>query len=150
MSFRLNQRHSLSLHVGSHERAVGIIVFQEWDQCGCRRYHLGGGNVHVVNIGRVGKDRLAVTTALTGQDEFFGEGAVVVQYSIGLGNLDMQFVISCQVFNGIGDATVNNLTVRGLDEPERVDAPVRCHGTDEPNIWAFWGFNWAHTAVVDG
>ena len=49
----LNQRHGLALHVGSHQRAVGIVVFKEGDQGRSHRYHLLGGHVHVIHaLGR--------------------------------------------------------------------------------------------------
>ena len=39
-------------------------------------------------------------------------------------------------------------TVRRLHEAELVDARVRGQRTDEADIRAFWGLNWAHAAVV--
>src|SRR5216684_707762 len=32
--FTLDQRHSLALHVGTHQRAVGVVIFEERDQAG--------------------------------------------------------------------------------------------------------------------
>ena len=33
-SGRVNQRHGLTLHVGAHERTLGVVVLQERDQRG--------------------------------------------------------------------------------------------------------------------
>ena len=38
-------------HVGTHQRTVGIIVFQERDQGRSHREHHPGGHVHVVKHG---------------------------------------------------------------------------------------------------
>ena len=37
---RLDQRHGLTLHVRAHQRAVGVVVFQERDQRGGDRHEL--------------------------------------------------------------------------------------------------------------
>ena len=42
----LNQRHGLALHVRAHQRAVGVIVFQERNERGGNRNQLLGRNVH--------------------------------------------------------------------------------------------------------
>ncbi|CNP95075.1 Uncharacterised protein [Neisseria gonorrhoeae] len=51
--FRTQTRHCLTLHVGTHQCAVRVIVFQERNQ-GCRNgYHLTGCHVHILDaVGR--------------------------------------------------------------------------------------------------
>ena len=44
--FCSHQRHSLALHVGAHQSAVGIVVLKERDQRGGDRDDLFGGHVH--------------------------------------------------------------------------------------------------------
>ncbi|CAI8428686.1 MAG: Uncharacterised protein [Synechococcus sp. MIT S9220] len=41
-TLRTQQRHSLTLHVGAHQCAVGVVVLQERDQGGSNRDHLHG------------------------------------------------------------------------------------------------------------
>ena len=38
----LDQRDGLALHVGAHQRAVGVVVLEERDQRGRHRHHLRG------------------------------------------------------------------------------------------------------------
>src|SRR5690606_37963334 len=55
---------------------------------------------------------------------------------------------SGEVVDRLGNHAVNNATVRGLDETERVDAGERCQRADQTNVGAFRRLNGAHTAVV--
>src|SRR5690606_37474252 len=48
------------------------------------------------------------------------------------------------------DPTVDDLPVRGLDEPERVDPRVRGQRTDQTDVRAFRRLDRAHPAVVAG
>ena len=47
---RAHQRHRLTHHVRSHQRTVGVIVLQEWNQRGRNRSDLVRCNVHVVQL----------------------------------------------------------------------------------------------------
>ena len=53
------QRDGLALHVGAHERAVGVVVLEERDQRGRDRDDLLRRDVHVVDLGRVDERDLA-------------------------------------------------------------------------------------------
>ena len=44
------ERHTLALHVRSHQCAVGVIVLEERDEAGGDRNKLFRGNVHVVAL----------------------------------------------------------------------------------------------------
>ncbi|MNZ97622.1 hypothetical protein D3C78_1168710 [compost metagenome] len=48
-SFRNKKRNSLTLHVRSHKRTVGVIVLKERNESRRNRYNLFRGYVHVVN-----------------------------------------------------------------------------------------------------
>ena len=45
-----HQRHRLALHVGAHQRAVGVVVLEERDQSGRHRDQLLGRHVHEVDL----------------------------------------------------------------------------------------------------
>ena len=47
---RLQERHGLPLHVGAHERAVGVVVLEERDEGGRHRHQLLGRHVHEVDL----------------------------------------------------------------------------------------------------
>ena len=44
------QRHGLALHVGAHQRAVGVVVLEERDHRRRDRHHLARRDVHVVDL----------------------------------------------------------------------------------------------------
>ena len=51
--FRAQTRHRLTLHVGTHQRAVGVVVFEEGNQRGGNRHDLRRRHVHVFDaVGR--------------------------------------------------------------------------------------------------
>ncbi|KAK0360916.1 hypothetical protein LTR94_025474, partial [Friedmanniomyces endolithicus] len=76
----LHQRHGLTLHVGAHQCAVGVVVLQEGDQGRSDRDHLFGRNVHHVDSVLVEELRFAVDPT---RNQIFDDQAVV-QYNIGL------------------------------------------------------------------
>ena len=45
-----HQRHSLALHVGTHQSTVAVIVLQEGDAGGRDRDHHTGRDVHVIDL----------------------------------------------------------------------------------------------------
>ena len=47
---RPQERDGLALHVGAHERAVGVVVLEERDQRGRDRHDLLRRHVHVVDL----------------------------------------------------------------------------------------------------
>src|SRR5699024_5556193 len=122
-----HERDSLTLHIGAHERTVGIVMFQEWNQRSCSGNHLAWRNVHIVNVGRFGEDRRTVTAAVPRHAAFVSVVAVFVHYRIGLSDLHMQLVISGEVFNDVADFIVNVFAVRSFNKTELVDAAVSSH-----------------------
>ena len=53
------QRHRLALHVGAHQRAVGVVVLEERDQRRGHRHQLLRRDVHVVDAVALDGDELA-------------------------------------------------------------------------------------------
>src|SRR6266849_2108987 len=49
-SFSANQRHALTLHVRTHQRAVSVVVFEEWNQAGRDADQLLRRHVHVIDL----------------------------------------------------------------------------------------------------
>ena len=45
----LQQRHSLALHVGAHQCAVGVVVLQKRDHSRSYGYNHLGGYIHVIH-----------------------------------------------------------------------------------------------------
>ncbi|CAB4650096.1 unannotated protein [freshwater metagenome] len=116
---RAQERNSLTLHVGTHECAVSIVVLEERNQRGRNRNHLAGGHIDIVD--RFRGDQLDLSTLLTNENFVFGEGAISIQRSSSLGDDELVFVACSQVVNVLGDLGLDNATIRSLDETKRID-----------------------------
>src|SRR6266404_6144777 len=79
--FALDERHSLALHVGTHERAVGVVVFEERNQAGSHRNELLRRNVDVVDLIAALEDEVAGLTAV---DQLGGNLQALVKRYVGL------------------------------------------------------------------
>ena len=81
--FRADQRHGLGLHVGAHQGPVGVVVLQEGDQGGADADDLPRGDVHVVDLIRLGEEEVAVVAARgAGPHEL----VLLIERSVGLGD----------------------------------------------------------------
>ena len=141
------QRDSLALHVGAHERAVGVVVLEERDHGRGHRHHLARGDVHEVHVRR----RDVVDLAALGADQDAGLREVPVEGQRGVGLRDdvQVLLVGGQVVDLVGDAAlVVDPAVRGLDEPERVDPGVGGQRADQADVRALRGLDRAHPAVV--
>ncbi len=79
--FPANQRHGLALHVRTHERAVGVVVFQERNQAGRHRDELFRRNVDVVHFLAALQNEVS---GLPTVDQFGGNTFAFVEGGIGL------------------------------------------------------------------
>ena len=86
------KRHTLALHVRSHQRSVGVIVLKERDEACGDGNKLLRRDVHVVNGIRGGLDEL---TALTGVDAVFLETACLVDHVGCLGDEVVFLLVGC-------------------------------------------------------
>ena len=147
-SFRGEQGHRLTLHVRTHEGSVCIVVLEEGDERGCHGHHLASRNVHVIHA--ITCDEGRVFAGNTAQNLLIDEVSISIDRRRSLCDEVTLFVIGGQVLDLVGDLSVANDTVRGLDETEGVDAGEGCQRTNQTNVRAFRGFNRAHTTVVRG
>src|SRR6267378_4056010 len=79
--FALDERHSLALHVGTHECAVGVVVFEERNQAGSHRNELLRRNVDVVDLIAALEDEVAGLTAV---DQLGGNLQALIERYVGL------------------------------------------------------------------
>ena len=77
------QRHRLALHVGAHQRAVGVVVLEERHQRSSDRDELLGADVDVVDIAAVDQHEVPLTA---GVDQILGDFALIVELDVGLGD----------------------------------------------------------------
>ena len=78
------QRNGLALHVGTHERAVRVVVLEERDERGRDRHHLARRDIHVADL--LDGEEVDLSTLLTCEDAVLGEVGVGRQRRVGLGD----------------------------------------------------------------
>jgi hypothetical protein len=139
------QRHSLALHVRTHQRAVGVVVFEERNQTGSHGNELLRRNVHVIDALRLDIDEVAFGTA---HHAVLRVVAFVVDGRVGLGDDEVFFTIGGEIIEMAGDTTLLHLAVRSFDEAEIVDARERRERGDQTDVRTFGRFNGANAAVV--
>src|SRR5262249_13477727 len=79
--FRTQQGNRLTLHVGAHQRAVGVVVLQEGYERSSNRYELLGADVDVVDFIAAHQDEVA---GFAGIDEVTDDAAFVIKFDVGL------------------------------------------------------------------
>ena len=144
-SLSFKKRYGLSLHIGSHKSAIGIVVFKERNHGSSDRDNLLGRNVHVFyhisgNFGSLFLDACG--------DPFIDKPIVFIEWFVSLSNNKSFFLIGSHIFDIIGDAFINNLAIRSFNKAERVDASIIGKRADKPNIGSFGSFYGAHAAVM--
>jgi len=142
---RAQRRHGLALHVRAHQCAVGVIVLQKRNQCGCHRHRLHRRHVHVIDFGR--RLEQGFTLVTTGH-EVGGEPTLGIELGIGLGNDKILLFDRRQEVNGLGDLVLHHFAVRRLQEAVLVGAGIHCQRVDKANVRAFRRFDGAYTAVM--
>src|SRR6478736_3946924 len=94
---RPEERDGLALHVGAHERAVGVVVLEERDERGRHRHDLLRRHVHVVDLGRRHERELASTGAH--EHAVVEEATLVVDVGVRLGDDVAVFVVGGEVLD---------------------------------------------------
>ena len=146
-SLRSQQRYRLTLHVGAHERTVGIIVFQERNQGRCDRYNLLRRYVHIIRPFRRDAQYVVLTA---GRNTFAQEITFVIQRFVGLCNDIFIFLVSGQIFNFIGNTFMRliHFAVRCFNKTKLVNNRKGRKRTDQADVRTFRRLNGAHTSVV--
>ena len=111
--FRAQTRYGLTLHVGTHQCTVRVIMFQEWNQRCCNGYHLTGCHVHILNAIRRCHNGFAFFTT---SNQVANQITVFVQIGIRLCNHITAFFDSRQVIDFFSYFAIDNTTVRGFQE----------------------------------
>ncbi len=143
--FSFDQRHGLPLHVRTHQRAVGVIVFQERNQRCCHRNQLLGRHIGQGNLVLWRHQKLA---GFTGRHEIFGEAAVRIDASVGLRDGVARLFHGRQIHDFVGQPRVDHLAVRRFDEAIFVDPAKGGQAVDQADVRAFRRFNRADAAIV--
>jgi len=165
--FGAHERHGLALHVGAHQRAVGVVVLDERNQRGRDRNDLARRHVDEVDLLRIEQRQVGGRT-----EERLGfehllqvfergglrraahehlcvhERAVFVDGGVRFGDDVLLFFVGSHVAHLVGDAAVLHAAVRRFDEAVRVDSRVGGKRTLQTDVRAFRRLDRAHAAVV--
>ena len=106
-----DQRHRLALHVRAHQRAVGVVVFEERDQRRGDRDQLLRRHVDQVDLLRPAQDEIAVLAAV---GQIVGDAALGIDLDIGLGDRVAALVHRRQIDDLVGDLAVARPCGRGF------------------------------------
>ena len=85
-----DQRHTLPLHVGTHQRPVCIVVFKERNEARRHRNQLFRRHIHVIHFGGIDFKKVATVAH---RDFFPGEMSASVNRRIGLRHEEILFAI---------------------------------------------------------
>ena len=138
-------RDRLALHVGAHQRAVRVVVLEERDQRRGHRHDLARRDVHVLDL--VG-GRQHEFVAVAAAHELVGELALSSIFAFACAITNCALLDRRQVVDVVGDAAVDDLAVRRLEEAVLVGARVERERVDEADVRAFRRLDRADAAVV--
>ena len=145
--FGNQQRHSLTLHVGTHQSTGSVVVLQEGNHGGGNGNNLTGADVHEVHLGNRHFNDFSL---VTNRDAVLNEGSVGIQGLVGGGDLVQVFLVSGHVVNFIQHAAVFlvHTTVGSFDEAVLVDAGIGGQRTDQTDVGTFRSLDRADTGVM--
>src|SRR5215208_5552540 len=144
------ERHGLFLHVGAHERPVGVVVLEERDQSRADGDRLQRSNVYVVDL--LGGHGRHVSALPAGQDlGVFGDLARLGVYGgVCLGDRELLLLVGGEVLDLVGELPFLDLPVGRLYETVVVYSRERRQLPDEPDVRALRRLYGTHPAVVGG
>ena len=138
------QRHGLALHVRAHQRAVGVVVFEEGDQSGRDADHLRRRHVDVLHLGAGNQLEVAVVAG----DDRVADQPAVLNHGVGRGDDRLLLLVGPEPLGRVGQLAVLEFLVRRDEESVFVDAGVNGQAGDQADVRAFRGFDRADPAVV--
>jgi len=143
----LHQRHGLALHVRAHERAVGVVVFQEGNERRRDRDDLLGRDVDVLDVLRA---REQVFPTVAAGNQLRGEAVLRVHLRVRLGDGVLPLVHGREVDDLVRHLPLAHPAIRALDEAVLVHPREGRQRVDEADVRPLRRFNGADAAVVRG
>ena len=140
-----HQRHRLALHVGAHQRAVGVVVLQERNERRRHRHQLLRRHVHEVDL--VGRDHLHVA-GVAAHDHVLGEAPAVVDRDVRLRDRVAPLLHRRQIDHLVGDAAVLDLAIGRLDEAVLVHPRIGGERVDQADVRPFRRLDRTDAAVM--
>ena len=146
----LEQRNGLTLHVGTHQGTVGIVIFQERNHGSSHgKYHLRR-YIHVIDPGF---GELGSLIPVTSGNIIMDEMTFFIQRLIGLCHCVIIFLIRSHVCYFIRNDRIFrialvHLTIRSFNKSVFIDSGVGCQGVDQTDVRTFRGLDGAHSSIM--
>jgi len=149
-SFCDHQRHCLTLHVGSHQRAVRIVVLQERNQCGSHGEHHLRRHVHVIKHPSL---IFLCFIQITSRYIFMNKMTFFIQRLIRLRYMVIVFFVRSHVnyfirYSRILRITLVDPAIRSLYKTIFINSCIRCKRVDQTDVWSLRRLNRTHSSVM--
>ncbi len=135
----------MTLHIGAHEGAIGIVVLEERNQGGSDRHNLPRRDVHEVHARP--RHECKFILKATGH-QVIDQAIVFVEARIGLCDHISPILDGRQILDLVGDLTIHDPAARGFEKPIGVGSCIDRQGIDQPDVRTFRRFNRADSAVM--
>jgi hypothetical protein len=142
---RLDQRHGLALHVGAHQRAVGVVILQEGNERRGDRDELLGRHVHGVDA--LARDEHDIA-GVAAEHQILGEIAFRIDRGVGLGDVIFLLLHGGEIGDLIRHLAVAHAAIRAFDEAVFVHARKGGERIDEADVRTFRRLDRTDTAVM--
>ena len=148
--FGSQKGHRLTLHVGSHQGTVGVIVLQEGNQGRRHGEHHLRRHIHVIKTAAL---VLLSLLSVTAGHILIDEMSLRVQRRISLSHMVIIFFIGGHVDHFIRNSGILgirfiHLPVRRLHESILVNSGIAGQGVDQTDVGTFRGLDGAHSPVM--
>ena len=149
-SFCRKKRYCLTLHVGSHQCTVRIVILKERNQCSSHGEHLLRWYVHIIKF--ISFVILCLLTVTTGY-VLINEMAFFIKRSICLCYMVIILFISSHVYNFICNDRIHrvrlvNLTVWSLNKTIFINSCVSCKRVNQTDVRTLGSLYRTHSSVV--
>src|SRR5690606_32453711 len=138
-------RHGLTLHVRTHEGAVGVVVLEERNQRSGNGNHLLRRHVHQGHVFRSLDGELV---EVAHRNQLIDQLPLVVEGGRGLGDHVIGFFDGGQEHDLVGDQGVLHHAVRAFQEAILVGAGIGSQRVDQTDVRTFRGFDRADATIV--
>ena len=138
------QRHGLPLHVGTHQGAVGVVVFQERNQAGRNADHLARRHVDVLHP----VDRHQFEVGMVAGDDRIALQLAVFDRGVGGSEIGLALFIGPQPDDVVGQLAAVHLAIGSDQKAVFVDGRIDRQAGDQTDVGPFRRFDRADATVV--
>src|SRR5262245_3694309 len=140
-----DKRHRLTLHVRAHQRAVGVVILEERNECRRDRHELLRRHVDEIDLLR--RHQLDVA-GMAADDQVLGERAVRRELGVGLGDDVARLLHGREIDHLVGHLGFDHAAIRAFDEAVFIHPGIGRERVDEADIRSFRRLDRADAAVM--